>query len=58
MVGTEFEELKVESHESRERPSWFREEMNGNKEIVRNKIRKFNALFDMMSWFLLLFYLI
>lgn len=47
---TELEELNVESHDSRERPSWFRAEMEGHKEILRNKIKRVNAFLDMMRW--------
>ncbi|KAK3028860.1 hypothetical protein RJ639_038545, partial [Escallonia herrerae] len=31
------EELMVESHDSRERPSWFKAEMVGNRDMLRNK---------------------
>lgn len=49
-AAIELEELKVESHDSREWPSWFRAEMDGHKEILRNKIKRVNALVDMMRW--------
>ena len=44
----EEEELKAESHESRERPSWFRAEVAGNREILRSKRIIVIALLDMM----------
>lgn len=41
--------MKVESHESRERPSWFRAEMAGNREMLRNKRIIVIALADMID---------
>lgn len=40
--------MKVESHERRERPSWFRADMAGNREMLRNKRIIVMALVDMM----------
>lgn len=45
----EEEELKSESHESRERPSWFKAKMAGNMEMLRKmKNIVIIALLDMM----------
>jgi hypothetical protein len=44
----EKEELKVESHESREWPSWFKAEMAGKIEMLRNKRKIVIALLDIM----------
>ena len=46
--AAEEEVLKVESHESRERPSWFSAQMAGNREMLRNKRKIVIALLDMM----------
>lgn len=54
----EEEELKVESHESRDRPSWFKAEMDGNKEILRNKRKIVITLLDIMMHVHLLVFLL
>lgn len=45
----EEDELNAESHESRERPSWFKAEMAGNIKMLRHKIKVMTALLDMMK---------
>lgn len=49
--------MKVESHERRERPSWFREEMYGKREMLRNKRNMVMGLVDMVKGLHSLFYL-
>ncbi len=50
----EGDELKAESHESRERPSWFKAEMAAGKiKMLRRKKTIVIALLDMMRLVLL-----
>lgn len=46
----EEEELNVESHESRERPSWFKAKTDSKREMLSNKRRTVIKLPDMIRF--------
>ena len=49
VLAEEEEELEFEIHESRERPSWFKAKIFGNRETLRNKRRIVALLLQLIA---------